>query len=268
LGELEAHRVSAYFARRGTVAQWWRPETGPLAFHYGAELRVIENHLTIEPGWEVLDLGTGRGRFGLHFAARGCRVLGLDVNPDMIEFACEAAHERGVGDRFEVRRGDAADLRECGDGRFDVVLCMELLDHLPDLDRALAEARRVLRVGGRLIFSYVPSESLYGLLGNAYRALHARKERGEPAISRTYSLGEVRAHLGAQSFSLDRYWGIGALCLNAQTRLFSRPLALRAVDALARLEARIRPYHSQPWLARRSAHVVGFATRRSSAADV
>jgi 2-polyprenyl-3-methyl-5-hydroxy-6-metoxy-1,4-benzoquinol methylase len=265
VGELDPRHVSAYFERRGTVAAWWTPEQGPLAFHYRAELRVIEEQMAIDPAWQVLDVGTGRGRFALHFAARGCRVLGVDVNPEMIELARASARRAGLEDRFEVRAGDAGDLRAYPDGHFDVVLCMELFDHLPNLDRALEQVHRVLRPGGRLVFTYVPSESLYGMLGNTYRAVRRRVRRGDPAISRTYSFAEVRARLDDRGFALDRYWGIGVLCLNAQTRVFSRSGVLRALDALARFEARRRPYYESRWWARRGAHVVGIATRKSDA---
>lgn len=261
MAEFDPLYVRAYFERRDTVAAWWSPEEGPLAFHYGAELRAIAEQLTIEPSWEILDVGTGRGRFALYFAARGCRVLGVDVNPDMIELAREAARRAGVEDRFEVRAGDVGDLRDCPDGHFDVALCMEVFDHLPDLDRALEEMFRVLRPGGLLLFTYVPSDSLYGMLGDAYRAVRCRVRPGDPEISRTYSFAEVRSRLEARGFALERYCGIGVLCLNAQTRRFTRSGVLRPLDALARAEARRRPYYVGGWWARRGAHVVGFATR-------
>jgi SAM-dependent methyltransferase len=261
LAELEARRVNEYFARRGTVAAWWAPEEGPLAFHYDAELRVIDDHLAIEAAWEVLDVGTGRGRAGLHFAAHGCRVVGIDVNPDMIELARDSVGRTGLADRFEVRAGDAAELGEFGNECFDVVLCMELFDHLPDLDRALGEMGRVLRPGGHLVFSYVPSESLYGALGNAFRAARRRLRRDDLVISRTYSLAQIRAHLTAGGFALECYCGIGLLCLNAQTRRFSGRRMASALNALARIEASWWAYYASPCLARHSAHVVGFATR-------
>jgi 2-polyprenyl-3-methyl-5-hydroxy-6-metoxy-1,4-benzoquinol methylase len=261
LADLDAHPVRAYFARRGTVATWWAPEEGPLAFHYAAELRVIEEQLSIDPRWEVLDVGTGRGRFGLHFAARGCRVVGVDLNPDMLELTREAARKRGLEERFEVRSGDAQALRDFEDERFDVVLCMELFDHLPDLGCALREVRRVLRPDGRLVFSYVPSESLYGALGNALRGA-LRCARPDPRlISRTYSSAAIRANLAEVGLALERYWGIGLLCLNAQTRVLPRRRGLGILDALARAEARRRAYYAAPRLAQRAAHVVGFASR-------
>lgn len=253
---LDPERVGEYFSREGTVAGWWTPDEGTLAFHYDAELRVLDDHLPTVPEQRVLDVGTGRGRFGVHLARRGCRVAAVDKNPEMIGYARESARRAGVEDRFDVQPGDATDLSRFPDASFDVVLCMELFDHLPDLGAALAEMRRVLAPGGRFAFTYVPSESLYGRLGNVYRALRRRREL---VISRTYALPEVERALARGGLALERYWGIGALCVNAQTRLFAESLPLRAALAVARAEARRWPYHARPWIARRSAHVVGLA---------
>ena len=256
---LDPERVPEYFSGRGTVGSWWDPDTGPLAFHYDAELAVLDDHLGVNPAWSVLDVGTGKGRFGIHLAKQGCRVTAIDINPDMLASAQEVARRRGVEGRFEVLEGSAERLEESVAGPFDLVLCMELFDHLPHLDRALASMRAVIKPGGHLVFTYVPGESLYGLAGNAYRWLGRWVRPSETMISRTYSLAEVRAGLLASRFSLERYFGVGVLCLNAQTRLFRESWLSRATLGLARAEARRWPYHDSPWLGRLGAHVVGFA---------
>lgn len=259
MSELDARRVGEYFARPDTVSAWWTPDAGPLAFHYDAELRVLADHVPVAAGERVLDVGTGRGRFGAWFAERGCRVIGVDVNPDMLELARETARSRGVEARFEVRRASADQLSELGEDAFDLVACMELFDHLPDLGAALRAMRGALKPHGRFVFTYVPSESLYGALGNAYRWWKARRRPDELMISRTYRLAALREQLAASGFRLERYWGVGLLCINAQTRLFADSPLARALLALARAEATRRPYHSEPWLARHGAHVVGLA---------
>jgi 2-polyprenyl-3-methyl-5-hydroxy-6-metoxy-1,4-benzoquinol methylase len=255
--ELDPERVHDYFSRRGTVSVWWTPDAGPLRFHYDAELTVLEERLPVDPRWRVLDLGTGRGRFGVFFAAKGCRVIGIDLNPEMLDAARAAADRLGLSDRFELRLGRADDLGAFEPASFDVVLCMELFDHLPDLDGVLAAVSRVLAPEGRLLFTYVPSESLYGALGNLYRKLRARA--GDTIISRTYTLRDVRARLAGRGMRLERYWGVGLLCVSAQTRLFQQSLPLRVATALARAEARRWPYYDTALLARHASHVVGLA---------
>ena len=259
-------RVGEYFARPRTVSEWWAPDEGPLRFHYDAELQVVADHQRPRPGERVLDVGTGRGRFGSWYAQQGCQVLGVDVNPDMLRAARENAERLGLAERFRVRRAGAEDLAALGEPPFDRVTCVELFDHLPDLGAALRSMRGVLRPGGSLLFTYVPSESLYGALGNAYRWWSARARPGEPLISRTYRLGAVRSALATSGFRLERWWGIGLLCANAQTRLFRESRLARALLALARAEARWRPYHSVPWIARHGAHVVGLARAGGDAA--
>jgi ubiquinone/menaquinone biosynthesis C-methylase UbiE len=260
MADLDAKRVHRYFADRGTVSEWWAPDEGPLRFHYDAELAVLEEQVPTDPRWRVLDVGTGRGRFGLYFARKGCRVIGIDLNPEMLAAAGERARHLDVADRFELRAGSAEDLSGFADGSLDTVLCMELFDHLPDLGRVLGEVHRILTPGGRLLFTYVPSESLYGALGNLYRGYRrVRSRAGEMIISRTYSLRSIRHHLTAAGLHLERYWGIGIACVSAQTRLFQESAAVRAATAVARAEARLWPYYAVPFLARHGSHVVGLA---------
>jgi ubiquinone/menaquinone biosynthesis C-methylase UbiE len=259
MAQLDARQVRDYFARAGTVSRWWDPENGPLRFHYDAELQVIRDCMAIDPRWRVIDVGTGRGRFGGYFAQAGCRVVGVDLNPEMLAAARETAERLGVADRFELRLGSAENLSDLASGSFDTALCMELFDHLPDLSPVLAEIRRTLTPDGRLLFTYVPSESLYGGLGNLYRWLRERSGGAGALLSRTYTFAQITDALARQGFRLERYWGVGLLCVSAQTRLFQQNPVVRLLTSLARAEARRRPYYEGGTLARRGAHVVGLA---------
>lgn len=255
--------VHEYFTRPNTVSLWWDPAEGPLAFHYEAELTVLRNEVQIDPAWQVLDLGTGRGRFGAFFASQGCRVTGIELNPDMLEAARNNARLQGIEDHFDLHQGSAEDLSQFTSSTFQFVACMELFDHLPDLQSVLAEARRVLCNEGWFAFTYVPSASLYGFVGNLYRRL--RRHAGSQGISRTYSNREIRRALTAAQFELDRSFGLGVLCVSAQTRLFQSNALVRAATAVSRAEARRWPYYRRPWLARHGAHVVGLARAVSDA---
>jgi 2-polyprenyl-3-methyl-5-hydroxy-6-metoxy-1,4-benzoquinol methylase len=257
--DLDPGSVGDYFASRGTVEEWWHPDTGPLSFHYDAEVTVLDDQIEVDSSWNVLDVGTGRGRFGAHFAARGCRVLGVDANEGMLEAARTNAQRLGVQDRFELRCGRVEELSALVPGRFDLVLCMELFDHLPDLSLALAQMRGAVVDGGLLAFTYVPSESLYGTIGNVYRWMQTRRNGRTSLISRTYRHADIRTVLADAGFRLERYWGVGLLCASAQTRLFAENRLMRALTSIARLEARRWPYYSNRVLARHAAHVVGLA---------
>jgi hypothetical protein len=78
-------------------------------------------------------------------------------------------------------------------------------------------------------------------------------------ISRTYGFAEVERTLRGAGFELEAHFGVGALCISAQTRFFGESVLQRAATALARAESRRWPYHRGTFLARRGAHVVGIA---------
>jgi SAM-dependent methyltransferase len=94
-------------------------------------------------GRATLEVGCGEGRVCRDLAARGHRVVGVDLSPAMVDFAAEADP---AGD---YRVAHASDL-PFADGRFDVVVAYNVLMDVDDLAGAVAEANRVLEPGGRL----------------------------------------------------------------------------------------------------------------------
>jgi ubiquinone/menaquinone biosynthesis C-methylase UbiE len=96
---------------------------------------------------EVLEVAIGTGR-NLTFYPAGVRLTGIDLSPAMLERARERAGELGM--EVDLREGDAQDLPFPG-GSFDTVVCTFSLCNVPDDRRAVAEMKRVLRPGGRLL---------------------------------------------------------------------------------------------------------------------
>ena len=91
----------------------------------------------------VLEVGCGWGEFAARVQEElGATVVAVDISPRMVELA----RERGV----DARVGDVQEL-PFADGEFDCATAMHILYHAADVDRALAELRRVLRPGGRLV---------------------------------------------------------------------------------------------------------------------
>jgi len=256
---LRPETVRAHFSARGTVSRWWNPESGPLRFHYEAEIRVLEERLCLPAGAEILDLGTGRGRFGLRMASHGHSVVAVDLNPEMLQEARARAEALGLTERFSVVEAAAENLSTLADRAFDAVLCMELFDHLPHLPPVLAEVRRVLRPRGRFAFTWVPNESAYGALGNLQRWWLRRRGREDAILSRTYSASEIRQAVEGAGFRIEGLFGVGLLCFNAQTRVRLPRVLDSTLRAVARAEAAWRPYHARPSVARRCAHAVGIA---------
>lgn len=103
-------------------------------------------------GKDVLDLGCGGGQTSVHLARRGARVTGVDVS------AAQLAHARALagGARVQVRFVEAPlhDLGALPDASFDLALSAFVLGYVEDLAGALRESARLLRPGGRLVFSW------------------------------------------------------------------------------------------------------------------
>jgi ubiquinone/menaquinone biosynthesis C-methylase UbiE len=144
----------------------------------------------LRPGLDLLDVGCGPGTITSDLArlvAPG-RVVGIDRAPEVLAQA--SAHAGGQGVSIELRVGDAYAL-PLPDASFDVVHAHQLLQHLSDPVRALAEMRRVLRPGGVLAvrdcdyscFAWAPLTPLLTRWLELYRAI-ARCNGGEPDAGR------------------------------------------------------------------------------------
>jgi SAM-dependent methyltransferase len=117
-------------------------------------LTVRLDRLGLAEGARVLDLGCGEGRHVHAFhLSPGVVTVGLDADaPSLAKAAAGLATLPLAEGPTLLTRGDAYRL-PFPDGAFDVVVCCEVLEHLPDVDAALAEMTRVLKSGGRLAVS-------------------------------------------------------------------------------------------------------------------
>jgi ubiquinone/menaquinone biosynthesis C-methylase UbiE len=96
---------------------------------------------------DVLEVAIGSGR-NLPLYPKSIRLTGIDFSPEMLQLARRRAQE--LGRQIDLRLGDAQAL-ELPDASFDTVVCTLSLSAIPDQRRAIAEMRRVLRPGGRLL---------------------------------------------------------------------------------------------------------------------
>ena len=169
LAGVRAGRAAAaqnYFRRH--AAQWDRIRQLHVAD--AAVEDAIRAALTDKPIRALLDLGTGTGRMLELFAPDIERGLGLDLSLDMLALA-RARLDRSGLKHCSVRHGDIYDLALPRDS-FDVVIIHQVLHFLDDSARAIAEAARVLRPGGRLlVVDFAPHDLEFLREEHAHRRL-------------------------------------------------------------------------------------------------
>lgn len=134
--------------------RWWDPD-GPLkALHEINPLRLnyIEYHVPLK-GLSVLDVGCGGGILAEGMAARGARVTGIDLVEPSLEAARRHAEDNGV--EVEYQCIDAHSMASQHAGTFDVVTCLEMLEHVPEPEAVVAACTQAVRPGGSVFFSTI-----------------------------------------------------------------------------------------------------------------
>lgn len=209
--------VAAYWNREPCGSKHARSEPGSPAFFREVE----DSRASLEPfidrfagfdaagGQEVLEIGMGLGTDLVRFARAGARVSGVDLTPRAIELARRRlAHEGLDGD---LRVADAEDL-PFDDASFDVVYSWGVLHHTPDTARAVAEALRVLRPGGRFCIMLYARRSWFALAvwgrqallrGRPWRRVAAvLSEHLESPGTKAFTPGEFKRMIGSRSGDL------------------------------------------------------------------
>ncbi len=119
-----------------------------------AELDRFINWLELSPGKTLLDVACGAGGPALRIsAATGCSVAGVDVHDHAISTARSLAEQRGLSQRADFRVANAAERLPFPDSSFDAITCIDAINHLPDRRRVMEDWARLLKRGGRLLFT-------------------------------------------------------------------------------------------------------------------
>ncbi|MGP4029190.1 class I SAM-dependent methyltransferase [Actinomadura sp. 3N407] len=134
--------------RLSNFQQWQETPWGRLRYSIvGAN---VLRHIGEQP-LRVLDVAGGNGRDAVRLAARGHHVTVVDIAPVSLDGARELAARSGVADRVEVREGDAAGVAAMFEGQtFDLILCHNLLQYVPDRAAVVRSVVRCLKPGGLL----------------------------------------------------------------------------------------------------------------------
>ncbi|MBR0347847.1 MAG: bifunctional 2-polyprenyl-6-hydroxyphenol methylase/3-demethylubiquinol 3-O-methyltransferase UbiG [Rudaea sp.] len=134
------------------AAGWWDPEgesrplhdLNPVRLNYVAERAALK-------GARALDVGCGGGILSEALAASGAQVVGIDLAPRVLDVARLHLHESNL--QVDYREVSVEALAQASPGEFDVVTCMEMLEHVPDPGSVIAACAALLNPGGRLFLS-------------------------------------------------------------------------------------------------------------------
>ncbi len=203
-------------------ARFWERTDYDRAFRgtFGAymtrvEADALDRTFPRETPGALLDLGCGHGRFLRWLAPRATRVIGLDRSWRLLQVASEDERLQKAGAAPPLLFASATEI-PLRDGSLDAITCVRVIQHVPDQDKALAEARRVLRPGGAFVLVQYNVVSPHGLI-RAFKlpvkaALRAvlRAVGKEPAFdepTRWTTWGGLAAQLRGAGFTVERVTG-------------------------------------------------------------
>lgn len=154
----------------GLAARWWDAQGDFRPLHQINPLRLdwIQRHVELD-GRNVVDVGCGGGLLTEAMATAGARVTGIDMADGPLAVARLHQAQSGVDVEYLKRR--AEDLAAERPGRFDVVTCLEMLEHIPDPAAAITACRTLLKPGGSVFFSTInrnPKSFLFAIVGAEY----------------------------------------------------------------------------------------------------
>jgi SAM-dependent methyltransferase len=110
--------------------------------------------LDLSPAKILLDVACGAGGPALRIAATtGCSVVGIDVHNQAVTIASSLAAQRGLAERAEFRSIDATGPLPFSDASFDAITCIDAINHFFDRPCVIAEWARLLKPGGRMLFT-------------------------------------------------------------------------------------------------------------------
>ena len=135
------------------ASSWWDPQGELKTLHDINPLRLdwIRTQAGPLENLRTLDVGCGGGLLAEAMAAEGARVTGIDLAKQALQIARLHGHESGIKVDYECI--SAEDYAQQHAGQFDLVTCMELLEHVPDPASVISACARLVRPGGLVCFS-------------------------------------------------------------------------------------------------------------------
>lgn len=154
------------------ASRWWDPssEFKPLHDINPLRLNYIDERVSLA-GKRALDVGCGGGLLSEGMAQRGAHVTGIDMGEAPLAVARLHGMESGVN--VDYRQITIEELAEDSEhaGQYDVVTCLEMLEHVPDPAAAVAACAALVKPGGQVVFSTInrnPKAFLFAIVGAEY----------------------------------------------------------------------------------------------------
>ena len=150
--------------------KWWDPtsEFKPLHEINPLRLNFIKSSVNIK-GKKILDVGCGGGILSESFANEGADVTGIDQGDRVIKIAKLHAKESGI--KVKYKHINIEDFYKNTDERFDVITCLEMLEHVPDPNSIINTCSKLLMPGGKIYFSTINKNLkafLFAIIGAEY----------------------------------------------------------------------------------------------------
>jgi 2-polyprenyl-6-hydroxyphenyl methylase/3-demethylubiquinone-9 3-methyltransferase len=150
--------------------RWWDPNSEFKPLHAINPLRLawMKSFVNFE-GKKVVDIGCGGGILAESIAQSGAETTGIDLSEKALKVA--ELHALEVGANLTYRAISAEDLAQEQAGQYDVVTCMEMLEHVPDPASVVCACAALCKPGGTLFFSTLnrnPKSYLFAIIGAEY----------------------------------------------------------------------------------------------------
>jgi len=150
--------------------RWWDPNSEFKPLHEINPLRMdyIEGLASLQ-GKVILDVGCGGGILSEGMAARGAKVTGIDLSDKALKVA--KLHLLESGQQVEYRKISTESLAKEQPQHYDIVTCMEMLEHVPDPMSVVRACAKLVKPGGWVFFSTInrnPKSYLFAIIGAEY----------------------------------------------------------------------------------------------------
>ena len=152
------------------ASRWWDPDSEFKPLHEINPLRLeyIDRRSSLK-GKTVVDIGCGGGILAESMALRGANVLGIDMGKAPLSVA--SLHKLESGAELDYQQITAEELADKEPGKYDVVTCMEMLEHVPDPASVIAACSKLVKPDGHVFFSTInrnPKSYLFAIVGAEY----------------------------------------------------------------------------------------------------